>query len=143
MRGFIQVYSLDFDILAVEVMGFVCVLWDFESSLLSINEGIDFSKPWVSQDDLFISTVDNVEQDSVYNAIDPDEDGSDELDKSSFIVGSIDISGIDGFWEVMLGEVMSFDKTSVDAVHSCSTINRCSSGDVFSMGVFQNSNCYA
>ena len=30
----------------------------------------------------------------MYNAIDPDEDGGDELDRPSFIVECIDISGI-------------------------------------------------
>ena len=79
----------------------------------------------------------------MYYAVDSDEHGGDEFDKSGFIVGSINVSGIDGSWEAMLGKVMSFDKTLVNAVHSCSTINRCYGGDIFSMGVFQNGNCYA
>ena len=79
----------------------------------------------------------------MYNAVDSDEHGGNEFDKSSLVVGSIDISGIDWFWEVMLGKVMSLDKTLVDAVHSCSTIDRCYGGDIFSMGVLQNGNCYA
>ena len=79
----------------------------------------------------------------MYGAVDPDEHGGDELDKSCFIIGSINISGIDVFQVAMLGKVMSFDKTSVNAVHSCSAIDRCSGGDVFSVGVLQNGNCYA
>ena len=79
----------------------------------------------------------------MYDAFDPNKDGGNELDESSFVMGSIDISGEDWFWEAVLGKVMSLDKTLVDAVDSCSTVYRGSGVDVFSEGVLQNSNCYA
>ena len=46
----------------------------------------------------------------MYNAIDPDEHGGDELDKPCFIVGSVSISGIDWFWETMWGRLCLLTK---------------------------------
>ena len=58
----------------------------------------------------------------MYNALDSDEEGSDKLDESCFIIRSISILGYDWSGEAVLREVMSFDESMIDAVDARSRI---------------------
>ena len=82
MGGFISGDFLDFFILTNKFIGSVSVVRNFEGALFPINDWVDFSEPEVSQDDILISTVDDVEKDLVYNSLDSNKEGGDELDDS-------------------------------------------------------------
>ena len=71
---------------SIVVWGPVCVVWDVDCLLGPVDLGVDFFQPRGSQDDIFVSTVDDVEQDSVDDSFDADECGGNESDDSRFIV---------------------------------------------------------
>ena len=81
--GCVSLYDF---ICSVVIWGSICVIWDVDRSFGPIDLGVDFLQPWGSQDNVLISTVDDVEQDSVDDSFDVDERGGDELDDSGFIV---------------------------------------------------------
>ena len=62
-----------------------------------------------------VFTVDDVEKDMVDDSFYMDEHSGDVLDNSSIIVGTINIF-MDGFWEVVAREVVSFDKSPMKSV---------------------------
>ena len=74
-----RVSLYDFICLIV-VWGSVCVIWDVDCSFSPVDFRVDFLQPRGAQDDIFISAVDDVEQDSVDDSFDVNECGRDELD---------------------------------------------------------------
>ena len=81
--GCVSLYDL---ICSIVVRGSVCVVWDVDRSFGPVDFRVDFLQPGCPQDDIFISTIDDVEQDSVDDSFDANECGGDELDGSGFIV---------------------------------------------------------
>ena len=67
---------------SILVWGSVCVVWDVDRSFGPIDLGVDFFQPRGAQDNIFISTIDDVEQDSVDDSFDADECGGDKFDNS-------------------------------------------------------------
>ena len=70
----------------IVVWGSVCVIWDVDCSFGPIDLGVDFLQPWGAQDDVFVSTIDDVEQSSVDDSFDANEGGSNEFDDPGFVV---------------------------------------------------------
>ena len=81
--GCVSLYDF---VCSVVFRGSVCVVWDVDRPFGPVDLGIDFLKPRGSQDDVFVPTIDDVEQDSVDDSFDVNERGGDELDDSRFIV---------------------------------------------------------
>ena len=97
--GCISLYNFIF---LVVVRGFVCVVRDVYHSFDPVDLWVDFFQPRGSKDDIFVSTSNDVEQDSVDDPFDLNECGGDKLDDPSFIVGSIHILGSDWFGEAVV-----------------------------------------
>ena len=108
--------SLDNFVLLIEIRGPIGVVRDFNSLICPINEGVGLLQPGVSQDDILISTVDDVEENSVNNVFYLDKHGGDVLDDPCTIVGTINVLGTNGGWKVVAGEVMSSDKSPIKAI---------------------------
>ena len=71
--GCISLYNF---VCPIVVQGSVCVIWDVDCSF----GPVDSLQPRCPQNDIFISTIDDVEQDSVDDSFDADECGGDEFD---------------------------------------------------------------
>ena len=74
----------------------------------------------------------------MYDPFDVDECGSDELDDSWFIVGSVHIFGTDWLREVAVGYFVSFDEAPIKAIDWGSTVDEGLGDDVFIESVFEN-----
>ena len=58
---------------SIVVWGSVCVVWDVDRLFSPIDLGVDFFQPRGAQDNILISTIDDVEQDSVDDSFDVNE----------------------------------------------------------------------
>ena len=77
--GHISLYNLIF---LIVVWGSACVVWDVDCLFSPVDHGVNIFQPGRAQDNVFISTIDDVEQDSEDDSLDADECGSDEFDDS-------------------------------------------------------------
>ena len=111
--GCVSLYDL---ICSIVVRGSVCVVWDVDRSFGPVDFRVDFLQPGCPQDDIFISTIDDVEQDSVDDSFDVDKCGGDELDNSGFIVRSVHVSGTDWLGKAVIGYLVFLDKAPVEAI---------------------------
>ena len=75
--GCVSLYNL---VLLNVVQGSVCAVLDVDHSFGPVDYGVDLFQLGSSQDDVFISTIDDVEQDSVDDPFDMNECGGDEFD---------------------------------------------------------------
>ena len=75
--GCVSLYNL---VLLIVVWGSVSVVWDVDHPFGPVYFRVDFFQPRGAKDNVFISTIDDVEQDLVYDSLDVDKCGGDEFD---------------------------------------------------------------
>ena len=132
--GCFSLYNL---VLLIVIRGFVCVVWDLDCLLGPVDSGVDSFQPGGTEDNIFISTIDNVEQDLVDDFFDLDEHGGDEFDDPCFVVRPVYIFGTDQFGEAVVWYLVSFNEVPIKAIDWCPAVNEGLGGDVFTESVFE------
>ena len=103
-------------ILPIVVRGSVCVIWDINHALFPVDQGVCLFQPGDPQDDILISTADDVEENKVDDSFNPDKHGGNEFDDSCTVVGTINVLGVNGFRESVVWEFVLFKKSPIKAV---------------------------
>ena len=111
--GCCSLYNL---IILVVFGGLICVVWNINCVLCPISQGVYFFQSGGAKDDVLIPTIDDVEQNSVDDPFNLDKHGSDELDDTCLVVRAIHILGMDWFREAVTQELMSLDKSQIEAI---------------------------
>ena len=72
------------------------------SSFNPVNLWVDYFQPRGTEDNILVSTTNDVEQDSVDDSLDSNEHGGDKFDDPSFVVRSVHVLGSDWFGEAVV-----------------------------------------
>ena len=110
-------------IVVVQFRGAVCGLGDIDGLIGPIDPGVVFLEPRHTEDDVFFTTVCDVEQDFMGDSANAEEECGRKLNFSTRVNQGIDISDCDGRREFRVGKTIFLDKVVIEAVDTCPRID--------------------
>jgi hypothetical protein len=89
-----------------------------------INDGISGAKPGESEDDIFVSTVHDMEDGFLGNSFNVNEECHGIKNVAFLIGGLVDIFDFDGYRKAISGQLVLSNKGPVDTGDFCSIVNK-------------------